>query len=151
LLFWLIDMFSEDEYRLNFFVSEGFHRKKCESCGKHFWTRDALRKTCGDPPCDPYTFIGSPVFKREYDLGEMRELYLGFFEARGHARIPRYPVIARWRDDIYLTIASIADFQPFVTSGKVRPPANPLTISQPCIRLEDIDSVGKTGRRSYHF
>lgn len=144
-------MFSEDEYRLDFFDSEGFCRKRCESCGKHFWTRDAAKKTCGDPPCDPYTFIGSPVFRREYDLDEMRELYLGFFEARGHTRIQRYPVIARWRDDIYLTIASIADFQPFVTSGLVPPPANPLTISQPCIRLDDLDSVGRSGRHLTTF
>ena len=99
-------MFSEDEYRLDFFVDEGFLRKKCEKCGKFFWTRNGERRTCGDPPCDPYTFIGSPIFKREHTIDEMREHYLSFFEARGHARIKRYPVVARWRDDIYLTIAS---------------------------------------------
>ncbi|MDM7938891.1 MAG: alanine--tRNA ligase [Methanothrix sp.] len=144
-------MFSEDEYRLDFFVDEGFQRKKCEKCGKFFWTRDAVRKTCGDPPCDPYTFIGAPVFSREHGLDEMREHYLSYFEARGHTRIARYPVVARWRDDIYLTIASIADFQPFVTSGQVPPPANPLTISQPCIRLDDLDSVGRSGRHLTTF
>ncbi len=144
-------MFSEDEYRLDFFVDEGFQRKKCDKCGKFFWTRNGERKTCGDPPCDPYTFIGSPIFKREHTLDEMREHYLSFFEARGHARINRYPVVARWRDDIYLTIASIADFQPFVTSGQVPPPANPLTISQPCIRLDDLDSVGRSGRHLTTF
>ncbi|HWS22738.1 MAG TPA: alanine--tRNA ligase, partial [Methanoregula sp.] len=62
-----------------------------------------------------------------------------------------YPVVARWRDDIYLTIASIADFQPFVTGGIVPPPANPLTISQPCIRLNDLDSVGRSGRHLTTF
>jgi alanyl-tRNA synthetase len=144
-------MFSEDEYRLDFFAEEGFYRKRCESCSKFFWTRDETRKTCGDPPCDPYTFIGAPVFKGVYSLDEMREHYLSFFEARGHARISRYPVVARWRDDIYLTIASIADFQPFVTSGTVPPPANPLTISQPCIRLDDLDSVGRSGRHLTTF
>jgi alanyl-tRNA synthetase len=144
-------MFTEDEYRLDFFIEEGFHHKKCEKCGKFFWTRDGSRKTCGDPPCDPYTFIGSPIFKRQHSLDEMREHYLGFFEARGHTRIKRYPVAARWRDDIYLTIASIADFQPFVTSGQVPPPANPLTISQPCIRLDDLDSVGRSGRHLTTF
>ena len=136
---------------MDFFVDEGFLRKKCEKCGKFFWTRDGARKTCGDPPCDPYTFIGSPIFKREHSLDEMREHYLSFFEARGHTRIKRYPVVARWRDDIYLTIASIADFQPFVTSGQVPPPANPLTISQPCIRLDDLDSVGRSGRHLTTF
>ena len=76
----------------------------------------------------------------------MREGYRSFFDRHGHTRIDRYPVVARWRDDIYLTIASIADFQPFVTNGLVPPPANPLTISQPCIRLNDLDSVGRSGR-----
>ena len=136
---------------MDFFVDEGFQRKKCEKCGKFFWTRDGARKSCGDPPCDPYTFIGSPIFEREHSLDEMREHYLGFFQGRGHTRIKRYPVVARWRDDIYLTIASIADFQPFVTSGQVPPPANPLTISQPCIRLDDLDSVGRSGRHLTTF
>jgi alanyl-tRNA synthetase len=147
----LITMFSEDEYRLDFFADAGFVRMSCCSCGKFFWTRDTSRKTCGDPPCDPYTFIGAPVFRREYGLDEMREHYLGFFQDRGHTRISRYPVVARWRDDIYLTIASIADFQPFVTSGQVPPPANPLTISQPCIRLDDLDAVGRSGRHLTTF
>lgn len=92
-----------------------------------------------------YNFIGNPVFK-PHTVDEMREAFLSFFERHGHTRLERYPVAARWRDDIYLTIASIADFQPFVTSGVVPPPANPLTISQPCIRLNDLDSVGKSGR-----
>jgi len=136
---------------LDFFVDEGFQRKKCEKCGKFFWTRNEARNTCGDPPCDAYTFIGAPVFAREHGLDEMREHYLNYFQSRGHARIARYPVVARWRDDIYLTIASIADFQPFVTSGQVPPPANPLTISQPCIRLDDLDSVGRSGRHLTTF
>jgi alanyl-tRNA synthetase len=144
-------MFSEDEYRLDFFADVGFVRKSCEGCSKFFWTKDSSRKTCGDPPCDPYTFIGAPVFRREHNLDDMREHYLSFFQARGHTRISRYPVVARWRDDIYLTIASIADFQPFVTSGQVPPPANPLTISQPCIRLDDLDAVGRSGRHLTTF
>lgn len=144
-------MFPEDAYNLEFFKDEGFTRKTCERCGGRFWTRDPSRTTCGDPPCDPYTFIGSPVFRREIGLDEMREHYLSFFEGKGHTRIKRYPVIARWRDDIYLTIASIADFQPFITSGLVPPPANPLTVSQPCIRLDDLDSVGRSGRHLTTF
>ena len=141
----------EDEYQLDFFSDNGFIRKQCQKCGVFFWTRDHDRKTCGDAPCDPYSFIGNPVFKKQYDLAEMREYFLNFFEQNGHTRIERYPVIARWRDDIYLTIASIADFQPFVTSGQVPPPANPLTISQPCIRLPDLDAVGRSGRHLTTF
>jgi alanyl-tRNA synthetase len=140
----------EDEYQLDYFKTQGFTRKICKSCGSAFWTRDASRDICGDAPCEPYNFIGSPVFK-PHTLDSMREAYLSFFEKNGHTRVERYPVVARWRDDIYLTIASIADFQPFVTSGIVPPPANPLTISQPCIRLNDLDSVGKSGRHLTMF
>jgi alanyl-tRNA synthetase len=74
----------------------------------------------------------------------MREAFLSFFERHGHERIEPYPVVARWRDDLYLTSASIVDFQPYVTNGVVPPPANPLVICQPCIRLVDIDNVGPT-------
>jgi alanyl-tRNA synthetase len=140
----------EDEYQLDYFKTQGFTRKICKSCGSAFWTRDASRDICGDAPCEPYNFIGSPVFK-PHTLDSMREAYLSFFEQNGHTRVDRYPVVARWRDDIYLTIASIADFQPFVTSGVVPPPANPLTISQPCIRLNDLDSVGRSGRHLTTF
>jgi len=135
----------EDEYQLDYFRSEGLVRNICTKCGNAFWTRDPDRTICGDAPCEPYQFIGNPIFHSR-NVDEMREAYLSFFEKQGHTRIDRYPVAARWRDDIYLTIASIADFQPFVTSGVVPPPANPLTISQPCIRLNDLDSVGRSGR-----
>jgi alanyl-tRNA synthetase len=138
------------EYDIDYFKENGFIRKQCEKCGSYFWTRDGERTTCGDAPCEIYSFIGSPIIK-ERSPDEVREAFLSFFEQRSHTRLSRYPVVARWRDDIYLTIASIADFQPFVTSGKVPPPANPLVISQPCIRLEDLESIGKSGRHLTAF
>ena len=140
----------EEEYQLEYFKTQGLTRKVCKKCGSAFWTRDKSREICGDAPCEPYSFIGKPVF-RTHTLDSMREAYLSFFENHGHTRVERYPVVARWRDDIYLTIASIADFQPFVTGGIVPPPANPLTISQPCIRLNDLDSVGRSGRHLTTF
>jgi alanyl-tRNA synthetase len=74
----------------------------------------------------------------------MRELFLSFFEKHGHKRIKPYPVVARWRDDVFLVGASIYDFQPYVTEGLIPPPANPLVVSQPSIRFTDIDNVGPT-------
>ena len=139
-----------EEYDIEYFKENEFIRKKCEKCSSHFWTRDKDRTTCGDAPCETYSFIGKPIFK-ERNADEVRESFLSFFEKHSHTRMKRYPVVARWRDDIYLNIASIADFQPFVTSGKVPPPANPLVISQPCIRLEDLESIGKTGRHLTAF
>src|SRR6056297_4322913 len=142
----------EEEYRLDYFEEEGFVRKECTDCGDFFWTRDTDRTTCGEPPCENYQFIDDPGFPDEYSLEEMREAFLSFFEDNDHERIDPYPVAAnRWRDDVLLTQASIYDFQPLVTSGQTPPPANPLTISQPCIRMQDIDNVGKTGRHTMAF
>jgi alanyl-tRNA synthetase len=142
----------EEEYCLEYFEEEGFYRKQCPVTGVWFWTRDPDRETCGEPPADDYSFIDNPGFDEEYTLEEMREVFLSFFEDRGHERIDPYPVAAnRWRDDVLLTQASIYDFQPLVTSGQTPPPANPLTISQPCIRMQDIDNVGKTGRHTMAF
>ncbi|WP_248517887.1 alanine--tRNA ligase [Salinarchaeum laminariae] len=142
----------EEEYRLEFFDQEGFVRRECVECGAHFWTRDEDRETCGEPPCETYTFIDDPGFAEEYTLEEMREAFLSYFEEHDHERIEPYPVAAnRWRDDVLLTQASIYDFQPLVTSGETPPPANPLTISQPCIRMQDIDNVGTTGRHTMAF
>jgi len=142
----------EEEYRLDYFEENDFHRLECSECGTAFWTRDGERETCGEPPCETYSFIGDPGFVKSHSLEEMREAFLSFFEERGHGRVDPYPVAAnRWRDDVLLTQASIYDFQPLVTSGKTPPPANPLTISQPCIRMQDIDNVGKTGRHTMAF
>lgn len=142
----------EAEYELEYFSEEGFVRKECPSCGAMFWTRDEARELCGEPPCVEYGFIDNPGFDDSYTLEEMREAFLSFFEEHDHERIDPYPVAAnRWRDDVLLTQASIYDFQPLVTSGKTPPPANPLCISQPCIRMQDIDNVGKTGRHTMAF
>ncbi|MEM4647019.1 MAG: alanine--tRNA ligase [Candidatus Nezhaarchaeales archaeon] len=139
-------MISEEEYKLKFFAEKGFVRKKCKVCNSAFWTLDHNRETCGDAPCQEYAFIGRTL-RPEIDVPKARKLFLDFFEKQGHKVIEPYPVVARWREDIYLTIASIAVFQPFVTDGIVPPPANPLVISQPCIRLVDIDNVGLTAGR----
>ena len=139
-----------------YWEESGHVLKICKVTGLRFWTRDINRDTCGDTNEDPYTFIGNPIIEGFDSRGkqlkdEMRETFLSFFDSKGHTRIDPYPVIARWRDDIHLTIASIADFQPHVTSGMVPPPANPLGISQPCIRLTDVAAVGRSGRHLSTF
>ena len=138
------------------FHENGYVRKQCRVTSLWFWTTDADRDTCGDTSEDEYTFIGAPLISGFDQRGKalkdaMREAFLGYFEVQEHTRIDPYPVLARWRDDIHLTIASIADFQPHVTSGAVDPPANPLAVSQPCIRLTDVDAVGRSGRHLTTF
>jgi alanyl-tRNA synthetase len=139
--------FPAQDYALPFFKQEGFVRKHCPKCGEYYWTQNERQETCGESSsdeCGYYTFINDPATKKSYSLPEMREAFLSFFEKEGHSRIKPYPVVARWRKDIYLTHASIIDFQPYVTEGIAPPPANPLVISQPCIRLTDISNTGPT-------
>ncbi|HYK93145.1 MAG TPA: alanine--tRNA ligase [Thermoplasmata archaeon] len=135
------------EYALEFFHRGGFTRRTCAGCGAAFWALGDLDR-CQEEPCTPYSFIGHPIFRRPATPSEMRETFLRFFEQRGHQRVRRYPTVARWRNDVFFTQASIYDFQPWVTSGAIPPPANPLTISQPCARFNDLAEVGHSGR---HF
>jgi len=143
----LEEKFPAEEYNLPFFKEFGYVRKLCPKCKTYFWTQNPEQETCGEARpegCASYTFIGNPPTKKSYDLPKMRETFLSFFEKHEHTRIKPYPVVARWRDDIYLTHASIIDFQPYVTEGIAPPPANPLVIAQPCIRLVDIVNTGPT-------
>jgi alanyl-tRNA synthetase len=138
------------EYELEFFRRGGFRRQVCQSCGSAFWSL-VERRRCAEGPCTPYTFIGHPGFARPLSSSEMRETFLAFFERQGHKRVRRYPVVARWRADVFFVQASIYDFQPWVTSGEIEPPANPLAISQPCVRFLDLEEVGRSGRHFTEF
>jgi len=143
----LTKQFTKEAYELPFFKEEGFVRKQCPKCGEFFWTQNQQQETCGESgsdECGCYSFLGNPATSKKFSLSEMREAFLSFFERNGHTRIKPYPVVARWRKDIYLTHASIIDFQPYVTEGIAPPPANPLVISQPSIRLNDISNTGPT-------
>lgn len=136
-----------EEFDIDFMHSHNYVRKKCKYCGVYFWTNDPDREDCGEPPCGSYEFLKNPPTKRKYTVSALRNSFLKFFEKNGHEIIDPYPVVSRWRDDLLITIASIADFQPYVTSGISEPPANPLVISQPCLRFEDIHNVGLTAGR----
>ena len=142
-----MNQFPPEEYTLPFFQQEGFVRKQCPNCREYFWTQNLEQETCGESTskeCASYDFLGDPPTNRSYSLPEMRNQFLSFFEKKDHTLIKPYPVVARWRSDIYLTHASIIDFQPYVTEGIAPPPANPLVIAQPCIRLVDISNTGPT-------
>jgi alanyl-tRNA synthetase len=144
---------AQGEFDLDFFRDNKFIRKQCSVCSSYFWTSDPEKKTCGDPACESYSFIGNSPVKRKYSINEMREEFLNFFRNDNlkHKILDFYPVVPRWRDDVLLVNASIYDFQPQVTSGMVPPPGNPIAMSQPSIRMLDLDLVGKTGRHLTSF
>src|SRR2546430_1859650 len=89
--------------------------------GKAFWSL-GHHETCGEAPCQEYDFIGSPPFKKKLTYRAMREDFLSFLEQNGHARVKRYPIVARWRDDVFFVQASVYPFQPWVISRQASPP-----------------------------
>ncbi|WP_048078587.1 alanine--tRNA ligase [Desulfurococcus mucosus] len=126
---------------------------RCKKCEEGvLWSR-VPRDTCPDRPCSKYEFLYKEYKRvKPLSLQEVREKFIGFLRSKGHGVVDPYPVLARWRNDLYLTIASIIVFQPAVTEGIVDPPYNPLVIIQPSIRLSDIDNVGLTfGRHLTSF
>src|SRR5712691_5915417 len=137
----------EDAYEVELFRKQGFVRQTCPRCHNAFWSL-GQHDTCGEAPCQEYDFIGNSPFKKKLTYRAMREDFLSFLEQNGHGRVKRYPIVARWRDDVFFVQASVYPFQPWVISGEATPPANPLAISQPCVRFVDVDNVGKTGQ---HF
>ncbi len=149
----LLDKFQlewKKHYDLEVFKEYGFVRKRCKKCGRSFWTVDEDREVCGDPACVGYSFLGNPVgIKRGY-VQTWKEVEK-YFVSTGHTSIKPYPTVARWRDDLYFTVASINNFQPYVVNGELEPIANPLIVPQPCIRFNDIDNVGVTGRHYTNF
>ncbi len=128
----------------------GFTRRKCGSCEKFFWTLDGGRRFC--PDHENYSFINRPPTTKRLDyVGAWKETEK-FFHGNGHSVVRRYPVVCRWRDDLYFTIASIVDFQRVVGNKVVfELPANPLVVPQMCLRFNDIENVGLSGRHYTSF
>ena len=60
-------------------------------------------------------------------------------------------MVARWRDDVDYTAAGIYCFQPYCVTGELDPPANPLIQPQFCLRFNDLDNIGLTGRHYSGF
>lgn len=140
----------EKHYPVRVLVEEGFSRRRCK-CGNYFWAFGE-REVCGEPDCEGgYTFIGDSPAKERMDYIQTWQKFAKLFKKLGYTPIPRYPVVARWRDDAEFVQASIYDFQPYCVTGEVDPPANPLVVPQFCLRFNDTDNVGITGRHYTGF
>lgn len=134
----------EEYFPVETLKKEGFLRKEC-SCGTYFWTKDEERKVCGEPACSGgFLFFDGASAKKSMSYVEVWKEFSKFMDSRGYTPIPRYSVVARWRDDTDFVQASIYDFQPYVVNGEVDPPANPLVVPQFSLRFNDVDNVGIT-------
>ncbi len=139
-------------YKVKLFEEQGFIRKACTKCGRFFWTLDANRTLCPDDGTDTYSFIGDPPTTKRFDYTQAWKQVEEFFVKNNHTSVSRYPVVCRWRDDLYFTIASVVDFQRVMGSKVVFEfPANPLVVPQTCLRFNDLENVGVTGRHFSSF
>jgi alanyl-tRNA synthetase len=139
-------------YKVKLFEEQGFERKSCSRCSRYYWTLDSNRKNCPEHSDDTYSFIGNPPTSKRFDYTQAWKEVESFFVKNGHASVNRYPVVCRWRDDLYFTIASIVDFQRVMGSKVVFEfPSNPLVVPQTCLRFKDLENVGVTGRHFSSF
>lgn len=151
----ILAKFSSDPeryYKVSLFEEKGFVRKSCTKCKRFFWTLDQTQSFCPEDAENNYSFIGNPPTKKRFDYVQAWKEVESFFVQNGHKSVSRYPVVCRWRDDLYFTIASIVDFQRVMGSKVVFEfPANPLVVPQTCLRFKDIENVGVTGRHFSSF
>lgn len=83
-------------------------------------------------------------------LNELREMYLSFFESKGHLRLPSFSLIPQNDASLLLINSGMAPMKPYFT-GEQEPPRRRVTTCQKCIRTGDIENVGKTARHGTYF
>jgi alanyl-tRNA synthetase len=82
---------------------------------------------------------------------EIRERFLGFFEARDHLRLPSASLVpATYDPSVLLTTAGMHPLKPYFL-GQEKPPHPRLTTCQKCFRTTDIENVGNTTRHLTFF
>ena len=134
---------SDKYYSTKLFEEKGFKRQKCKFCGMYFWS---LVETydCGDTSHTEYSFFKEKPVKIGY--ADFWKKFSEFFRTHKHEIVRRYPVVSRWRPDLYFTIAGIQDFQRLENGHMAfEYNANPLMVPQFCLRFKDIENVGVTG------
>ncbi|MBD3388572.1 MAG: alanine--tRNA ligase [Candidatus Altiarchaeales archaeon] len=140
-----------DYYPAESLESVGFTRKVCSKCGRGFWS-EVERDYCDEPTCSGgYRFIGEKLTRKRFSYREAWDEYVKTFKKWDYTPIKRYPVVCRWYEDLYFVNAGINDFQPYVVAGEVEPPAPAVLEPQFCLRFQDMDSVGVTGRHYTGF
>jgi len=139
-------------YKTKLFEEYNFERRACIKCNRFFWSLDENKTLCPEDESDSYSFIGNPHTNKRLDYVESLHAIKSFFAENHHTIINRYPVVCRWREDLYFTIASIVNFQRIIDSKVIfELPANPLLVPQICLRFNDIENVGTTGKHFSSF
>lgn len=87
---------------------------------------------------------------KSYGLNELREMFLKFFEEKGHLRLKSFSLVPYNDNSLLLINSGMAPLKPYFTGQEI-PPRRRVTTCQKCIRTGDIENVGKTARHGTFF
>ena len=88
--------------------------------------------------------------RKPYGVNELREMFLSFFESKGHLRLPSFSLIPQNDQSLLLINSGMAPMKPYF-KGEVEPPRRRVCTCQKCIRTGDIENIGKTARHGTYF
>ncbi|MBQ8974878.1 MAG: alanine--tRNA ligase [Oscillospiraceae bacterium] len=87
---------------------------------------------------------------KKFGVNELREMFLAFFETKGHLRLPSFSLIPQNDASLLLINSGMAPMKPYFT-GEQEPPRHRVCTCQKCIRTGDIENIGKTARHGTYF
>ena len=85
-----------------------------------------------------------------YGLNELREMFLSYFESKGHLRLPSFSLIPQNDKSLLLINSGMAPMKTWFTREE-EPPRDRVCTCQKCIRTGDIENIGKTDRHGTYF
>ena len=86
----------------------------------------------------------------KFGLNQLREMFLSFFETKGHLRLPSFSLIPQNDPSLLLINAGMSPMKTWFT-GEEEPPRHRVCTCQKCIRTPDIENIGKTARHGTYF
>ena len=86
----------------------------------------------------------------KYGLNQLREMFLSFFETKGHLRLPSFSLIPQNDASLLIINSGMAPMKPYF-KGEQEPPRRRVCTCQKCIRTGDIENIGKTARHGTYF
>ncbi len=87
---------------------------------------------------------------KKYSVNELRQMFLDFFESKGHLVMKSFSLIPQNDKSLLLINAGMAPLKPYFTGAEI-PPRRRVATCQKCIRTGDIENVGKTARHGTFF
>ena len=87
---------------------------------------------------------------KKYGVNELRQMFLDFFESKGHLVMKSFSLVPQNDKSLLLINAGMAPLKPYFTGAEI-PPRTRVATCQKCIRTGDIENVGKTARHGTFF